>query len=237
MIREFGSLIVMQFKTIRAYLPAFIFFSFFFPIGLLLMLGSISAPTSYTFIISGTVTFYIAIGTITSVAQTLAAEREAGRISLIVASGIPREIYVISVVLSNGVSTLIIVPLFILIGVIFFHVVIKSVLFLVLALISSTFMGSMMGMDLAFALRNTVAVNQYSSIISFVLSFFAPVYYPPSIIPIPYRYLTFIEPTTYVSQAINYSFSGSFESLMWVGGIVAFTIIFLYIGRRLMERM
>lgn len=232
MIREFLNLLIMGFKTIKAYLPSFLFFSIFFPIGLLTLFGSISSSDYSPFVISGTLTFYISLGTITSVAQTLANERQSGRISLMIASGIPRELYVVSIMLTNGLSTLLVVPIIVIIGEVFLHVYVESIPSLVLSLVLSAFMGSMLGTDLGFAFKNEYAVNQYSTIITFVLSFFAPVYYPPSVIPLPFRYLTYLEPTTYVSQAIFSSYSGNLlSSLEWSIGIVAYSIVFIVISR------
>ncbi|WP_054846904.1 ABC transporter permease, partial [Sulfuracidifex tepidarius] len=193
---------------------------------------SISSGDYSPFVISGTLTFYISLGTITSVAQTLASERQSGRISLMIASGIPRELYIVSIMLTNGLSTLLVVPIIVFIGEVFLHVYVESIPSLVLTLALSAFMGSMLGTDLGFAFKNVYAVNQYSSIITFVLSFFAPVYYPPSAVSLPFRYLTYLEPTTYVSQAIFSSYSGELiTSLEWCAGIIVYSIIFMIISR------
>ncbi|BDB98014.1 ABC transporter permease [Saccharolobus caldissimus] len=236
MLTEFINLIIMQIKMIKAYLPAFLFFSILFPIGFMLVFGYISIHSLTPYIVAGTITFYISVGVLTSVAQSLAFERNAGRFSLMIATGIPRELYAISIALSNGLATLIMVPIILILGEYLLHVEIKSIPYLIVALISSIFMGSMMGMALGLGIKNMYAVNQYSVIIGFVLSFFAPVYFPITFIPLPYRYITFLEPTTYVSQALYYSFAGNIISLLWSFGIIVFGFIFVILSRYVIKR-
>jgi ABC-2 type transport system permease protein len=226
----------MQLKMIRAYLPVFLFFSILFPIGFMLVFGYISIRSLTPFIVAGTITFYVSIGVLTSVAQSLAFERNAGRFSLMIATGIPREFYAISIALSNGIATLIMIPIILVLGSYLLHVEIKSIPFLLIALVSSLFMASMLGMALGLGIRNIYTVNQYSTIISFVLSFFAPVYFPVAFIPLPFRYLTYIEPTTYVSQALYYAFIGNPLSLLWSLGIIIFGFIFVILSRYVIRR-
>jgi len=235
MLREFLDLIVMQLKMIKAYLPVFLFFSILFPIGFMLVFGYISVKELTPYIVAGTITFYISVGVLTSVAQSLGFERNSGRFSLMVATGIPKELYAISIALSNGLATLIMVPIILALGAYFLHVVIGSVLYLIVALVSAIFMGSMFGMTLGLGIKNMYAVNQYSTIIGFVLSFFAPVYFPLTFIPLPFRYLTYIEPTTYVSQALYNAFIGNPLSLLWSLGIVIIGVIFVIISRYVMK--
>ncbi|WP_338602073.1 ABC transporter permease [Sulfolobus tengchongensis] len=236
MLSEFINLIIMQFKMIKAYLPVFLFFSILFPIGFMLVFGYISIHSLTPYVVAGTITFYISVGVLTSVAQSLAFERNAGRFSLMIATGIPRELYAISIALSNGIATLVMVPIILILGSYFLHVEIRSIPYLILGLISSLFMASMLGMTLGLGIRNIYAVNQYSTIIGFVLSFFAPVYFPVTFIPLPYRYLTFIEPTTYVSQALYNAFIGSPTSLLWSLGTVVFGFVFVILNRYVIKR-
>jgi ABC-2 type transport system permease protein len=226
----------MQIKMVRSYLPSFLFFAILFPFGILISLGRIASQELTPYLISGTLTFYISVGTLTSVAQSVAAEREAGRISLIVASGVPREVYALSIVLSNGLTTLLIVPVIIVFGSLLLHTGVGSIPFLVVAVVCSVFMGSMLGMTLGFGIRNQNAVNQYSSILAFLLAFFAPVYFPPSEVPIPLRYLTFIEPTTEVSQAVYNALVSDPSSLLWSVGVVVYGFFLLFLARFLIRR-
>ncbi len=217
----------MEFKEAKIAIFAVIFFSIILPIGILVALGTIVSTIYKVYLISGTITFYMTIGTTLSIAQGLANERESGRLSLLLAAGISRELYSLSIAISNGLSALLVTPLLLIFGVLLFHLKVASPPLLVIAIISALFMGITMGMLIGFAFRTPRDVNQYSQIISFTLSFFAPVYFPYTFIPLPYRYLTLLEPTTYASQSISMALIGNTSSILWSIGDFVYGIIFL----------
>jgi ABC-2 type transport system permease protein len=232
-LSEFLNLLKMQSKTTKNYIPAIIFFTVFMPLGLLLVFGLTAAQSFKGYAISGTVTFYVAVSIINSVAQSLAYERNAGRFSLMMASGIPRWVYAITIALSNGVPSLASITVILLLGEFFLRVRIESIPLLLLAIASSLFSASMLGMLMGLGIRSQQAVNQYSNILSLFLSFFAPVYFPLTFLPIPIRYLAFLEPTTYVSQAIYLSILGSPLSALWSLGSLGFGVILLFASKYL----
>ena len=235
MLRELLDLIIMQFKTIKAYLATFIFFPIIYPIAIILVFGSISAKEFAPYIVAGTTTFNISIGVITLVSQILATERQTGRFSLMVAAGIPKEVYAISIALSNGLADILSIIVTLLVGIYFLHLQVASIPYLIVTIIASIFMASMFGMALGLGIKNPYAVYQYSIIISMALSFFAPVYFPITFIPMPFRYLAYLEPTTYVSQALYNAFEGNPASLLWSLGIVVIGVIFVVISRYVMK--
>lgn len=226
----------MQFKMIKAYLPVFIFFSILFPLGFIFSFGTIIQRTLSTYLISGSITFFISINSIISVAQNLALERSSGRFSLMIASGIPIQLYAISITISNGIQTLMLIPVFLVLGYFLLGVRISSALFFVLSIIGSIYMASMVGLLIGTAIRNLHAVNQWSSIIGFILSFFAPVYFPLTQIPLPFRYLAYLEPTTYVSQSTYFALVGNPISLAWFGGTVVIGFLFSFLSSLLMKK-
>ena len=230
-MREFIDLIIMQFKTIKAYLAVFLFIPILFPIAIILVFGSISMKEFTPYIVAGTITFDISIGVITLVAQILASEKQSGRFSLMIAAGIPKEVYAISIALSYGLADILSIIVILLVGIYFLHLQVASIPYLAIAIIASIFMASVFGMTLGLGIKNPYAVYQYSQIIGLTLTFFAPVYFPITFIPIPFRYLAYLEPTTYVSQAIYNAFGGNPASLLWSLGIVIIGVIFVIISR------
>ncbi|BDC17904.1 ABC transporter permease [Acidianus sp. HS-5] len=229
MIKEFLNLVIMRLKTAKAYIASLIFFSVFFPIGLLLMMGSVARSSFSIYIIAGTITFYIAVSMINSVAQQIGYERETGRISLMISSGIPMQLSVLAIALCSGLQTIVVTPLMIFVGDAFLGITPLCIATLALTLLLSLVLGSMLGAFLAFLIRSVRAINQYSNILSFTLAFFAPVYYPPCVIPLPFRYLTYLEPTTYVSRAIYYSYLGQgLQALIWNLGIVIYSGVLIF---------
>ncbi|MEM1627154.1 MAG: ABC transporter permease [Sulfolobaceae archaeon] len=233
MIREFFDLVIMQFKMIKIYLPAIIFYSVFIPIGLLLIFGVNSLPTTRGYAIAGTITTLIAMSGITGVSQTIAYERNIGRFSLLLSAGIRPWLYAISIIISYGISSIITIPVVIITGEYVFGIKVQSPYMLLYAILSCLFTSSMIGLGLGYFIKNIQAINQLSPIIAFTLIFFAPVYYSIDAIPSFLVPLTFLEPTTYMSQGIFYAIQGSTISILWSTGCLIYGIIVISIMKLL----
>lgn len=231
MIREMLYLIAMQLKGVKSYLLGYVFFSLLFPLGFMLVFKSLLLSSYDLYVMSGTLTAYLFIGTFSAVANNLANEIDSGRFSLIIGAGVRREVYSISIALSQIISDIAGIVTILAIGLLAYHIQLKSIPLFIIALGSSIILSATFGMMLASIIKNPYEVSQYSSVLSFALTFFAPVYYPLSLIPLPFRYLVFIEPSTYVSQAIYYSLEGSPYSLLWSIGAVIIAIFLVTVNK------
>lgn len=80
-------------------------------------------------------------------------------------------------------------------------------------------------MMIAFEFRTYAMVNQMSQL-PFPCPFFAPVYFPFNLVPLPFRYLTLLEPTTYASQSMSMAIVGNASSLLWVLGDLVYGLVF-----------
>jgi ABC-2 type transport system permease protein len=123
----------MEFKSVKVELPFTIFFSILLPIVLLVSLGNVISRDYEAYIISGTITFHVTLSAMLAIAQRLAYYRESGMMSLLLAAGISRGMYAVRTALSEGLSTLLVVPLLLIFGVLFFHLSVASPLMLVIA--------------------------------------------------------------------------------------------------------
>lgn len=226
MFREILYLIAMQIKEVKSYALGYVFFSLLFPLGFMLVFGSLVSASYVLRIVSGTLTAYLFISTFSSVANNLANEIESGRFSLIMSSGVRKEIYSISIALSQILLDIVPILTILAIGVSAFHLQLKSIPLFIMAISTSITLSAIFGMTLASIIKNPYEVSQYSSVLGFALTFFAPVYYPLSFIPLPYRYLVFLEPSTYVSQSIYYSLEGNTYSLLWSFGAIIMSFLF-----------
>jgi ABC-2 type transport system permease protein len=225
----------MQMKTFKASIVSGIFFSLVLPIGLLKILKPITSSDFSLYAISGTLTFYLFLGTMLAVSQIIGLERRDGKFSLMIASGIPKELYMLSILFSNGFGTLIFIPILILVADFLYGVSPSNVISLIISLVLSIYVGSIMGTDLAFSTRNYYTINSLSQVISFGLIFFAPVYYPVSAVPVPLRYFTYLEPTTYISQSIYHSYVGG-NSIFYLMGLLIYGVVLTMLGRLLERR-
>ncbi|MGC8608406.1 MAG: ABC transporter permease, partial [Thermoplasmata archaeon] len=76
----------------------------------------------------------------------------------------------------------------------------------------------------------------FSGIVSTVLSTIPPVYYPITYIPLPYRYIAYISPTTYAAQIAQnaigmFHISPEMQIVDWVI-LILFTLVFLLIAMK-----
>ncbi|BCU66694.1 multidrug ABC transporter ATP-binding protein [Sulfolobales archaeon HS-7] len=227
MFREIFYLVAMQIKGIKSYAIGYVFFSLLFPLGFMLVFGSFLTGPYVIYIISGTITAYLFVSTFGSVANNLANEIEGGRFSLIIGGGVRREVYSLSISLSQVILDISSILAILAVGFLVYHLQLKSIPLFVIALGSSIIMSATFGMVLASILKNPYVVSQYSTVLGFALTFFAPVYYPLSFIPLPFRYLVFLEPSTYVSQAIYYSIEGNPYSLLWSLAVIALALFLI----------
>jgi len=231
MLKELADLVMLQLKTTKAYILAFLTISILNPIALVFVFGIISMKEFAPYIIAGTVTYEVSTGIMTTVIRSIGYEKSNGRFSLMIASGITKEIFAISVALSGGLLYILSIVFILLVGVYSLHLQVVSIPYLIVGVVASIFMASMFGMALGLLIKSYSAAIQYSSVISLILTFFAPVYFPITLIPLPFRYLAYLEPTTYVSQSVYNAFVGNPVSLLWSLGIVIIGVIFIIISR------
>ncbi len=76
----------------------------------------------------------------------------------------------------------------------------------------------------------------FSGIVSTLLSTIPPVYYPITYIPLPYRYVAYISPTTYAAQLAQnaigaFHISLAMQIIDWII-LILFTVIFLLIAMK-----
>ena len=232
MLRELESLVEMFVKESLTWIAVGLFFLVLFPISIIFAFGHIVARGYIDYLISGTITYQVALAGMLMVPNSLGMDREGGRISLILASGVPPWAYAIASSFVNNLfaiaSSLLIAGVGSALG--FLKVTPLSLGLLVLSLIVSTFQGSMIGLALASYVRNWRLLQQVTQIAAFGLTFFAPVYFPLSIVPGYLRPLALAEPTTYVAQAVRLSLAGSAASLAWDAATFAYGLAFAFIA-------
>jgi hypothetical protein len=131
------------------------------------MLGSVASAEFSTYVVVGTITFYISVSLIYSVAESIGAEREYGRFSLMISSGIPVQLYALAIAFSNGLQTILVSPIIILAGDLFLRIRPDCIPLLAITLILSIFLGSTICEALPFAIKNYYTMNQYSHILSY----------------------------------------------------------------------
>ncbi len=234
MLRELESLAEMFIKESKAWIAVGLFYMIMFPVAIVFALGQI-VSRSYTFyLLSGTITFQVALTGLLSVPSSIGMDREAGRISLMIASGVPAWAYAITSTLVNNVfavaSGLLLAGVAEALG--FISLTPLTVGLLVASLLVSAFQSSMIGLALASKIRNWRLLQQVDQIAAFGLTFFAPVYFPLGLVPRDLLPIAMMEPTTYVAQAVRLSLQGSLSSILWDLATLAYGTIFGLLASR-----
>ncbi len=116
------------------------------------------------------------------------------------------------------------------------HVSIIGLLGIIIVLCLIFIMSISLGFVLATISSDIVQSYAFSRLISLLFTTLAPVYYPITAIPEPYRYLAYLSPTTYIAQLAQ-NFSGLIPITLnvviidWIV-VIVLTSIFLWIGIR-----
>jgi ABC-2 type transporter. len=233
-LRELTSLAEMFFKEAKAWLAASLFFAVMLPIAFVFGFSYIVRGPAIYYLISGMMVFDVAVTGMLVVPNSIGWDREDGRLSLMISMGVPLWAYALTSTLVNNLFAIGsgLLVLGVAVAMRYLAVSLSGLAMLILALLVSSFQGSMVGLLIASRIRNLRVLQQVTQIVAFGFSFFAPVYFPLSVVP---RYLlpfAMLEPTTYAAQAIRLSLRGSPASLVWdLGTVVYGAVIAAIVGR------
>ncbi|MGC9113179.1 ABC transporter permease [Acidilobus sp.] len=207
----------MFIKEAKTWIAVNLFFMIVFPVAIIASFGYIVSRQDAYYLVSGTIVFQVALSGMLSVPNNIGMDRYGGRISIMIASGVPLWAYAMTSALVNNIFAVLSGLLIVGVAVLLRYVAVSAVglAYLTVALLLSTFEGSMVGLLIAARIRNWRLLQQVTQIVSFMLTFFAPVYFPLSLLPRYLLPLAMLEPTTYAAQAIRLSLLGSPASLLW----------------------
>jgi ABC-2 type transport system permease protein len=118
----------------------------------------------------------------------------------------------------------------------FVHVELVAVLGIVAVMLMMFLMSISLGFALATFSSDIVQSFAFTRLLSLLFTTLAPVYYPITYIPLPWRYFAYLSPTTYAAQ-IGHVLVGFYEiprnQLMidWAV-LIILTALFLWIGMK-----
>jgi len=153
---------------------------------------------------------------------------------MVVSSPTSASTYVLGIAISELIFSL---PPILILSTLFYFFVQVSVLQLVgiIVILIFVFLTSVsLGFALATISSDIVQSFGYTRLLTTLFSTLAPVYYPITYIPLPYRYLAYLSPTTYAAQ-IAQNLSGTLTSstveliIDWAV-LISLTAVFLWIG-------
>ena len=153
---------------------------------------------------------------------------------MVVSSPTSASTYVLGIAISELIYSL---PPILILSILFYFFVPVTILQLVgiIVILIFVFLTSVsLGFALATISSDIVQSFGYTRVLTTLFSTLAPVYYPITYIPLPYRYLAYLSPTTYAAQ-IAQNLSGTLTSstdeliIDWAV-LISLTAVFLWIG-------
>ena len=153
---------------------------------------------------------------------------------MVVGSPTSASTYVMGIAISEIIYSL---PAIIILSTLFYffvHVTLILLLGIIVVLMLVFIMTLSLGFALATVTSDMVQSFAFTRLLTTLFSTLAPVYYPITLIPMPYRYLAYLSPTTYaaqIAQNLSGTLSSSMNDLMidWTV-LIGLTLVFLWIG-------
>jgi ABC-2 type transport system permease protein len=118
----------------------------------------------------------------------------------------------------------------------FVHIELAMVLGIVIVMLMMFLMSISLGFAFATLSTDIVQSFAFTRLLSLLFTTLAPVYYPITLIPMPWRYLAYLSPTTYAAE-IGHSLIGSLDVpadmlvIDWAV-LLGLTILFLWVGTK-----
>ncbi|HUL39932.1 MAG TPA: ABC transporter permease [Methanomassiliicoccales archaeon] len=153
---------------------------------------------------------------------------------MVVASPTKASIYVVGMAISELIYASPGLAILSLLFAMFVHVELVAVLGIIAVMLMMFLMSVSLGFALATFSSDIVQSFAFTRLLSLLFTTLAPVYYPVTYIPLPWRYLAYLSPTTYAAQIGHvlvgfYSIPDGQLTLDWAV-LVALTLLFVWVG-------
>ena len=205
-------------------------FGVIFPLGFLFFLGHIVQPGLLPQVVAGSIMMEMALFNINVVAQALGDDKRTKIYDLWVSMPIRPTVYVLSVALVWLPLSLLSAGITLGAGVAFFHISLSAadlvaiVVALILVWTSTLGIGFLIGVYG----RSPRQINQLANFIGIVMTFFAPIFYPISALPLAAQYVALLWPLTWGAALLNGILSGTAQSVaLAVGVLIGFSVLWL----------
>ena len=193
-------------KLFYLYLTLFMPFTILVPFYLL-----VSAPYR-SYVAVGTIVLTIFSNSLVTASQDIAVDKIMKRIAVIITKPITSTEYFLGLTMSNAMQTFPAVVISILVLISIGILRIYDVAFLTVGLLAAWYVSTAIGFIIGILLSNRDyhTVVLVGNIVSFILVFLAPIYYPPSNLPEPMRTITLALPSLHVANLIGKSCNVSY---------------------------
>jgi ABC-2 type transport system permease protein len=155
---------------------------------------------------------------------------------IVVGSPTPPGVYVAGMAISELIYSSPAIAILLVLFYLFVHAGPAQVLGIAAVMVLMFLTSISLGFALATISQDIVQSFAYTRLLSTLFSTLPPVYYPITLIPLPYRYLAYLSPTTYASEiaqnlAGSLQLAGSMVLLDW-SILIALTAVFVWVGMK-----
>ncbi|HTS33486.1 MAG TPA: ABC transporter permease [Thermoplasmata archaeon] len=231
-VRQLAISVRMSFVETTRELGFVLGFTIIFPIGILFFLNHLVAPDLRTQVLVGTVMMETALLNINVLAQAIGSDKQTRLFDLWVSLPVSPVVYALSVAVVLLPFTLISAAVTLGVAVAFFGVAVSTstLVFLVagFALVWASTMG--IGYLIGVFGGTPRQINSNAQLVGVILTFFAPVFYPVSVLPAPLRAVAYAWPLTWGTQFLVGILQGAASTTLWSALVlVGFVILWLAI--------
>jgi ABC-2 type transport system permease protein len=198
-LRQIGVATSMSLRATFRELGAILGFVVLFPLAFLFFLGAIVQSDLRTQVVVGAIMMEMALLNVNVVGQSIGADKESKLYDLWVSLPASPVVYVTSIALSLLPFSLLSAVLTLTVGAIAFGVTIPLALVPWLLLGFLLVWASTLGIGFAIGVfgRTPRQINQIAQFVGIVMTFFAPVFYPVTFLPVPVRVIAYLWPITW----------------------------------------
>lgn len=204
----------------------YVYLTLFMPFSILIPFYFITSKSGRPFIAVGTIVFTLLSNSLVTACQDLATDKLLKRIAVLLSKPISSAEYFLGQLFSNALQTFPAVAVVVIVLSLVGILQICSVPLLTLGLLLGWYLSTAIGYALAIALSssdyNTVVI--VSNVVSFILVFLAPIYYPPTYLPKPIRTFALILPSLHVANIVGMASNVSY-SLDLISSIIYLLIL------------
>ncbi|HEV2317780.1 MAG TPA: ABC transporter permease [Thermoplasmata archaeon] len=220
-VRQTVDATLMAYRSASRDLGLLLAFIILFPIGFLFFLGQIVAPAQRPHVLVGSIMMEMALLNINVIAQSIGQDKESKLYDLWVSLPMSPVVYVTSLALSFLPFSLLSAGITLAVGAVWFGIGAFSIGVLLAALL--LVWASTLGIGFLVGVYGTSPrqINTSAQFVGIVMTFFAPVFYPVTALPVALQYLAYAWPLTWGAILLQAILTGSATGVLAAGGVLA----------------
>jgi ABC-2 type transport system permease protein len=241
-LRQLGIAVEMSFVETTRELGFVLGFTIIFPVGILFFLNHLVAPSLRAQVLIGTIMMETALLNINVLAQSIGGDKQTRLFDLWVSLPMSPVVYALANAIILLPFTLVSAALTLGVAVAFFGVTVSSLTLAELVAGFALVWASTMGIGYLIGVFGGTPrqINQNAQLVGVILTFFAPVFYPVTILPLPLQAVAYAWPLTWGTQFLVAIIHGTAATTLLSGLVLAaFVTVWLVIigiGPRWRER-